>query len=123
MSKRRNLLGNAKIRVTDHCVQRYLEHTENVSKNDFYDMLNKAKNGDRNAKNKINCVRYELESKFRNTGLKKLLVNNTEMRHELSGDMNHRCNFVAIKKGNSFIVKTAYLQGKKNNVWKRADQA
>ena len=110
---------HGKVNVTNHAVEQYLVRANKMSRQHFQELLANSQKGDTIAKKRIENERKELEKKFRNSSLSKFLGNGKELRHELSGSMNSRCKFVALKKGNSFIVLTAYLQGKKNNVWKQ----
>ena len=117
--KRMNLVHGMKVNVTNHALEQYLVRANIMSREHFNELLALSQQGDTQAKNRLYNERKELEAKFRNSSLSKFLGNNKELRHEVSGSMNRRCKFVALKKGNSFIVLTAYLQGKKNNLWKQ----
>ena len=118
MSKRKDAFKGCKVVITNHAIQRFLERSENMSEEKFYELLNQSKTGNKIAEKRIKKVREELELKFRNSSLKKFMKDGAEMRYELSGSMNKRCTFVAYKNGNKFTVVTAYLQGKKKDYWK-----
>lgn len=117
-SRKHNFIKGAKVVVSDHALMRYLDRCEIISSVEFWYIKGKADAGCKESKQIIKEERQILTRKFQNSRLTKFLKGGIEMRRELSGSKVTRCTFVAQKKGNTFILITSYLQGKKNDHWK-----
>lgn len=94
--KPRNYVGDHKIIIKKHVVDRYMERV-GVSYEE---------------------ARSTLVKKFRNSKLSHIKRDGSEVRSEVCASMDKRLTFIAQKKGGVFIVITCYLQGKKDNWWK-----
>lgn len=112
------LPNGIQIVVQNHVLKRYLTRTEQMSEEKFKMLSELAKEGDSQARSILDKHRKELKKKFRYTYLYKFLNDGAEIRREFKSPMNKRCTFIAKKEGNTFYIKTVFLQGKKRDFWK-----
>lgn len=116
--KQRDLLKGMRVNISHHALKRCLIRTEEVSLERYEEMEALAKDGDKDAIDWFEKKREKMERKFRNTTLAKFGQDGVEIRRETMGSKKNICTFVAKKKGRTFIVITAYLQGRREDFWK-----
>lgn len=110
-------LNGYKIIVTNHALRRFLTRTGEMTDPQFKNMIRKERKGCKITSKTLDKKRVELSKKFKRSRLVKIKPNGEELRREIT-NADDALNFWVIKKGHSFILKTTFLQGKKNAFWK-----
>jgi hypothetical protein len=116
--KRKDFLKGNSIIISEHALKRCLIRTEVMTEEEYLVMKELADQGDKEAIEFFKAQKKTFEIKFRRSTLSKLMPSNVEKRREVGGPKPTRCVFIAEKRGRTFIMVTAYLQGRKEDFWK-----